>query len=442
MIIEHDAAGYEYLGRLIYHNGFVGFLKTGPNREPLYPLLTAMSMFLGGKISISYQAIQMFLQMFILFLTQQLMLKILRKLYISNLLSALAILYIGISPAIINSVFRLYSEIVTYPLMLAIVYLSFKSWQGIQNAQRDKIFRNACLLGITFFLITMVKGIFEAIAPIFLFIFFVYVAQSLKKNQKSFKPAVIFFLISSLTFIAPVTLYKYANKKLNGNFVLTDRGGYALYGNTARRVEKLSSRQILTALSFAVSWRFCNARFSADECGFWSFTQSDAIGMGKSQELSQTMSAQEANKTLIKLSLQKFFEKPPQYFLLMAIESLKMLFWETPSMQYVFYPQPVIDVYTFKPLNRALYVVMPSLTFLSLAFTGFFLYCNRKKSLLHEETFPVLITLSILTASYIFMYSFFLILDRYSFPLVPLYLILIAFSFQQIFSPARARPSS
>ena len=102
MILEHDAIGYENMGRLIYQHGLGEYLRTGPHREPLYPILIALAMFLGEKLSINYQAIIMFLQMFVIFVTQQLMLKILKKLNVNEVLSASAIFYIGISPAIVN----------------------------------------------------------------------------------------------------------------------------------------------------------------------------------------------------------------------------------------------------------------------------------------------------------------------------------------------------
>src|SRR3990167_10242285 len=69
MFISADAIGFERLGDVIYRNGWVEFFKTGPNREPLYPLTIAISMYWADCLNISYQTIQKIFHIFLLFTT-------------------------------------------------------------------------------------------------------------------------------------------------------------------------------------------------------------------------------------------------------------------------------------------------------------------------------------------------------------------------------------
>ena len=53
MSISADAAVYQDLGRLLQNHGLAAYLKTGPNREPLYPLLVMFSMKLEAMSGIA-----------------------------------------------------------------------------------------------------------------------------------------------------------------------------------------------------------------------------------------------------------------------------------------------------------------------------------------------------------------------------------------------------
>ena len=52
MIIRYDSLGYEKLGVVLYHNNWIEYLTSGPNREPLYPWLISISMHLADLLSI------------------------------------------------------------------------------------------------------------------------------------------------------------------------------------------------------------------------------------------------------------------------------------------------------------------------------------------------------------------------------------------------------
>ena len=430
-VISCDAIDYERRGFMIYEKGWLEYFKTGPNREPIYPLLISVSMRIADSLSVSYKSIQILLQLFILFITQILTLIILRKLKINDLLNALVILYLGISPAIVNSAFGLYSEIAVYPFILGIIFFNHKFWRLLCSSENiNKVCRAGFFLALCFLLATLTKGIFELITPIFIIISFIGSFILLRKNQlKRSVHLVVFVCVFLTTFYAPLTLYKYANKKYNGQFTLTDRGAWALYGQTARRMQPLNSKRLLSAVAFSVSWKFCSDHFSPQECQDWSFIASDNLGAAKQQELSKTLSGEKLNKKLMSLSIEKALSNPFQYVLLMGVESLKMFFWEAPVNQYVFYPQLVMKIYSLQPIQEYLSSILALMTLIGIIYL---FYCCWKYRSENSETAGIFLSILILIVLYVTAHSFFYILPRYIYSLVPLYLILTASLFNTV----------
>ncbi|HLD69859.1 MAG TPA: hypothetical protein VJA17_03750, partial [Candidatus Omnitrophota bacterium] len=133
MIIVYDAGVFEDAGKMIYENGWIGFFKSGPRREPLYPFLVSLSMHAGEWLGISYHYLQKFIQIIFLFSTQLLLFKLLQELKANRTLSLVIILYFGFSPAIVNSAMSLYSEIASYPFVLLIVWLGYRSLRAVHG---------------------------------------------------------------------------------------------------------------------------------------------------------------------------------------------------------------------------------------------------------------------------------------------------------------------
>ena len=138
MTIVYDAAVYEQLGAMLYHSGWIEFFKTGPHNEPVYPLLIAFSMRIADSFLIPYLTVQTCFQILILFSTQLLTLFILKRLQMSRGVKALTILYMGISPALVNATFSLFSEIATYPFILGIIIAGVKGWESILSNNYKK----------------------------------------------------------------------------------------------------------------------------------------------------------------------------------------------------------------------------------------------------------------------------------------------------------------
>lgn len=437
MILLHDSIGYESLGRLISQQGWIEYFKTGPNREPLYPFLIALSMKMGDFFKISYQSIQIIIQIILLLLTQLFAFQILKLLKIQNVIIALTIFYLGISPALINSTFCLFSEISIFPFLPAIVLMTYRSLIcliSIKSIQKNIL--NAIVLGMLLLLATLTKAVFEMITPVIYFLFFlIFICM---KKQSYFRQALIFLMISAAVYYIPLSAYKYLNLKYNGNFTLTDRGSWALYGNTERRMQPLTAKRFLTAVSYIGGHGFCRQFFNDQECTEWSYVASDNFGAKKRQELqSRGYSDQKLNNELIKLSVQKTCSNLPQYFILWIIEGMKMLVWESVAMAYVLLSNSLLKIYNYIPLQLVVFFSMPLAISASLIQTCCFVALRWKKykaSLNNNPEILILLIILILLSLYISFYSFFFILARYAFPLASLYVILIAFSLNSLSS--------
>jgi hypothetical protein len=395
---SYDIIGYQDLGRIWQHQGLWGYLKTGPHREPIYPLLCAWAMSIETLTGIAFNSIMASISVMILMATQVLMYIILRELNIRSWICSLGLFYLCISPAITNSGFHLllFCEVITYPLVLAIVLGSYYGWRCIQQNRKLAACGYGAISGIMFTLLTLVKAIFEGIFPGYFLVFFI---AAVYKNKISY--ALICFLTAGgLLFYVPVTTYKCLNKKYNGNFVIRDFGALNLYGNAQRRTESLTLRQYLSGVAFGVN--VCEKYFNRTECSFWTFDKADAYGSQKMDELTNRhLPPPLAHETLLKLSVQKALISFPQYILLTFTQSLRMYFWEGGG--------------GFIPLGR----IAAGATFLAILFCCF-----------NIRQLPHLIFLS-LTMIFLFVAasSFFDILPRFMLPIVPLYIIIMCFSF-------------
>jgi len=410
MPITADSISYQEFGTLIHQKGMIPYFQTGPNREPLYPFIVSISMGIGEFFSAPYQFVQKIVQLLILFLTQILTLKILQKLKIGNILTSLCILYLGFSPAIVNSSLSLYSEIITFPLTLAVILLCTKnSW------------RSGICLGLVFASLTFVKGAFELITPLFLIVYIL----SLKNKRK-----VIYILSILIAFYIPLNTYKAFNYKYNGNFVLTNRGAWALYGNTARRMEATTFQHFLVALAFMPGKGVCKKLFNETECDFWSYKRSDTLGYKKLAELTgQELSSSDLDSQLITLSKKEILKNPFQYSLYMGVEGLKMFFWESTKIGFVEYPKGLTALFDFALFKDGIRLIMSLLSFISFLYLTKFIW---SKQILTEEQKMLLFCIFALITCFIAIHSFFFVLTRYILPIAPLYLIAITFSIQNI----------
>jgi hypothetical protein len=416
MVIAADSTGYEALGRMIYSQGWVPFLTTGPNREPLYPLLIAASMHIGHFTGLAYVKIMAIFGVMLLLLTQIMTYKILRLLNTRNGICVLVLAYLALSPALNNAAFSLFSEIAVLPIILGIILSSARAWEAVSQNNKEQAIIYGALLGLLLMLATFVKGIFECVSPAFLAIFFTTIFFT-DKTKKISTLALCLAAAASFYYV-PVTDYKWLNKQFNGTFAITNRASWALYGDTAQRMEPLTVKRFAEALAYVPGEGVCKSIFGARECNFWSFQESDVLGLAKQNELSgQQLSPEGINSALVNASAQKAFQNPFQYTLLTFIEGLKMFFWESTKVGYVNYPPWLQKVYDIKILDNVLRFFASLMALIAVI--------SLWAQSLRSPKSPIVLLIGLLVFLYILFFSFFCILTRYALPIAPLYLIAI-----------------
>ena len=398
----------------------------------------------ADNFSVSYRNVLPLLQVGILFLTQILTLIVLKKFRIRPGIAAAIILYLGISPAIINSVFSLYSEIAAYPFILLMVIWGARAWKNIWNDERtlSGITLDAAVMGIVSLLTVFAKAVFEAIVPVLLLPYVVVTVLAFRNRQKTLqRRCLIFLLISTFSFYLPLYIYKGLNREYNGHFSVTDRGASALYGNAMRRMEKLTPAQWGAAVAFVPGEDVCRTFFPPERCAFWSYQPSDAYSRAKEAEfIKNNTPPEEKDKIFLRLCVEKILRNPFQYFILSVLEGTKMLFWESTTIGFVVYPQWLTTLYDGWLLKTGLKFFVFLMTLAALIFSSGragFSIVSRITPPTEQESLRLMILL--LIGSYIAAHSFFLILTRYSLPLGPLYLILVAVLLENQISRRRNR---
>lgn len=442
ILIRHDAIGYERIGSMIYKKGWVEYFKTGPNREPLYPLSIAISMRIAEAFSISYQLVQKIIQVLILFITQILILRLLSRLRIRNIIKLIAILYFAFSPAIVNSAFSLFSEIIAYPFVLGIIFLGALSWQAIYNSGTGRIITLGFSTALLFALAAFGKGIFQYVFLFFLIPFFCILLNSIKERNKNVLLRSILYIVAVVlvfnSFIAP---FKLMNKRFNGHFEFTNRYIAVLFGNAAKRVSPLNSRILFAHLASIPGEGACRLFFSEDECRYCEFFTADYYGGEPLDKLLVGTSEDKIRSKTISLTFQTIAKNPLQYLMFMVIESLRMPFWESTQIGFVNYPSWLERLYNFKLFKNSLRLLIGFLTFLSLLYTLTIIY-NKGIRLLDypsgkSQDVILYLFIFLIIFSYTGLYSIFSILSRYALVISPLFITCIAYFINnQIYPPS------
>jgi hypothetical protein len=425
--IGGDAQGYELLARKIYEKGWTAFFQGGPEREPLYPFIVSLSMRLADWLRMHYFSIQIPFQLAILGITQFLMYRILQMLNVRTSFICLALLYWGFSPAMTNSALSLYSEIAVYPLLLCLLLFTAKVWNG-QWRLLQSIFCGLAF-GILFLSITSIKAIFEYIFYLSLLPFIGLICKHIFQRRYLPSLSILLFILISLGIMnTALSAYKSLNKFHNDNYVLTDRSSWALYGSTIRRLQPLSKDRVLTALAYIPGKGFCETIYDSNRCEQWSAVPSDLIGLrvnalqGKKIKLPK----EEFNQSLIDVSMLEVRQKPFQYALLSMFEGFKIFFWESTQTGFVVYHPFMQKIYDASILKNGLRLLMSILTFLAL------FICL--KPLIHRRGTALLGWMLYIAFIYTAIHTPFFILTRYTFPIVPIFLICIAYALEQWYS--------
>ncbi len=443
-----DGVGYQRMGRLIYEKGFGAYLNAGPTREPLFPLLVAAAMWMGERCHVAYQyplrLMGIAALLFTIIFTHRLML----LLKINRIASALGIFYLGFSPTLLNSILWLWSEFAAYPFVVLIVWRSVKSWRFLDEKSNNgkplvQVLGHGGILALGFIGLMCVKAIAEAVIYMYLISFLIgYISQIRNYGWSKAKPWLVFIMSVLLIFEGFVQGYNWLNFQANGHYQFTDRGYAAFYSNIERRMEPLTLKRLGAAIVMAADGALCVSTFGYSDCAFWTWRQSDDFGVAKAKELEdEHLTDQQKTRYYIQHGLGMMIANPLQSLLIMVIEAHKFFFWET-SPNFVTYPD-WIERFTYNSrLNLILEFVIAVLCWAGFVTAACMLLWGRNSKWLSRDEGIVLWFVFSFIFWYAAVYSLFLILDRYAFPVVSLMMVLVSFAISRLWRRIKPQHSS
>jgi hypothetical protein len=433
-IVVYDSSGYEGLGKMIAHQGWAEFLRDGPQREPMFPWLIALSMRMGDWWGISYYYPFKLIGLIFLSLTMIFSYRLMRMLSISRWLACLFVFYLGISPTMSTSCMRLWSEFAAYPWVVLAVIWTIKSWEILEkpsNGRREdlKVMGHAAMVALMFLGVMSVKAIAEGVLLLYLWPFYWRAFTFWRsKNFIKARQAAVFCLAVLTIFEVPVCAWRASNYHYNGEFAFTNRGDWALYGNTARRMQPLTLKRLGAAVAYVPPMGLCPSLFGDEDCNFWTARYSDDLIAQKRDELSaRGINGDAASKYFIDSSFKMILSNPAQAVLLMFIEAHEMFFWE-PITSFEVYPPWLSHIFYSPLFVNTMMTIVAFLSWTSCVF-AFFCLCRRlgKSGLPDNGHEAALLWVFNFIFWYMGLYSLYFILDRYSYPLISLYVALIAF---------------
>ncbi len=428
MNISMDARSYEGLGERIVERGFVdGYLKSGPRREPLYPLSIAFSMKMAELFGAQYQSIQKIFQVFLLFLTQVMALLILSRLRVREGVKMAAVLYIGLSPALINASMSLFSEIMSFPFVLATVYCLYRSWLLLLDAGIRRVLGWSLLTGLAFSLSVFSKGVFQYVYFLCLIPFVFRFFQSLaSRDKRCLKNTAVFLFTVLLLFEGGVAGYKYLNKVHNGNYAFTNRFDWMLFGSAYKRSREVTPRIVAAHVANIPGDGVCRMFFTREECAYCNFTTTDYYGLVDLERYLKGVPDDERSGETLRLTFRFIRENPAKFILFMLLEAPKLFFWESTQIGFVNYPDWLGKIYDAKAVRYGVRAVTGLLT----AFGFFYVLARvlaKGRRIFSGDGGAALPAFTLLViVPFMALYSCYSILTRYALPVAPLYIICVA----------------
>jgi len=436
MVIQHDSYTYEALGVLLNEQGWMAYFKTGPHREPLYPLTVAISMRIADILSTHYQFILKIIQAFVLFVSQILVYGLMGKLRITHKVKLIIILYMGFSPAIVNSVFSLYSEIIVIPFVLAIIFCSVLSWKIILTGQSKQVILMALLTATAFLLAAFGKGVFQYIFLIYLVPFVcVMIFSLIRRKKKIFSNTILYLGVAFAIFYLCTSSYKFMNKIYNGQNTFTDRYSSIFFANAYKRADPLTPKLLMTNISAIPGIGFCKIFFTVEECRACEWIGAEKYMYGFRDEILKDVPKDQLDSKSIELALIQILQHPFKYLLFCGIEATKMMFWESTQIGFVDYPDWLNRLFATTWLKNMLRLLISILTICAFLYLIFSTY--RKRSYLFDFSeagieVQYCFFILLITFGFIAIYSLCYVLTRYALVIAPLYLVAISYFLNNI----------
>ena len=424
-VVIYDAAGYLQLGKLLMEQGWTAYFKTGPNREPLFPLLISFSLSFQQWTGVSFSIVVKIILMLFLAATMAGVYRILRMLGVGPMISGWASFYTGASPVLLNSTLWLWSEAAAYPWVVWTIIFTVWIWRGLAEGVRAGVLaRLALALAFMFIVLTMVKAVAATVFLFYLAPFYFYLIFSAARLDwfRVRRIGLVLIILAGIFSVA-IHFYKSLNERYNGQYLLTDRGDWALYGNTVRRLQPLNKDRFNQAVLSVPRLGLCE-KFYGRQCVFWTFVVSDAISNQALQKVNTSgYSSEERHQFFISKSLEWMRQHPFQQMGLMVLEGAKMFFWEN-KLYFVRYPAWLVTLYSRPAL---IYTLCFGWAMLSLAglIHGMIAFGKKifSRQLFGDDAGCLMFTLSFVFW-FIAVYTLFFIDIRYAFPIAPLFVIL------------------
>ena len=437
MTIAFDSIGFENNGRILKSEGLRGYLKNGPQKEPLYAYSISLSMKLADRLHVDYRKVQTCLQILLLFLGQILLYRVLLLLKLNETVTTIALLYYGFSPGLISCGFDLYSEIATLPFILLSVLLISKTWHFLLLEDIKPLALHALLFSLTATVAVFSKAVLLILYPIFTFPFIIILVLSfVKRKKKQAQCAIIFLIIFFTIFNTTTNGYKSLNKKHHGYYTFADnRGVSMLYTLAFKRTAPLTKEHLSIALSSIPGQNVCRPFHGQAVCDDWFYNSGYLESQKRNELLSNKISQEKIDRILTFSSMKQALSNPFQYSLFYFLESLKMFFWESTKIGFVIYPQWLTNIHDNILVKNTLRLLMALITLFSIVYVGVYMLKNHRKIYdAQDQKHQCLFFLFFFLMLFIGLYSLAMTLTRYSLPIAPLFIAAIASALNEKFS--------
>ncbi|MBF0386678.1 MAG: hypothetical protein HQL20_02345 [Candidatus Omnitrophica bacterium] len=412
-----DAIGYEESGRFILKHGLGAYFQT-LNREPLFPYLVSRAMNLSQLFGVPYYYFLKAILFIFLTVTLVGIYRLARLLGVGRTVSGLGAFYAGVSPVILNSMLWLWSEGAALPWAVWGVFFFVKLWRSAVKCDFRRLVLFSVLSAFMFIVLLTVKAVAGVAGVLYgLPLLLVGVVYLIRREYYRAGAFVVSGVIFLGVFSSAVEGYKALNYKMNGNYELTTRFHWALYGNTVRRLQPLNYNRLMQAVLSVPRLGFCEKFYSQEACLFWSYQTSDAISEEANRyAIKQGFSDDKQRRFMTYGSFKLMAEHPMQQFLLSIVEGTKMFFWENRQC-FVTYPAWMDKLYADAWPMFTYYLLWAGLSIAAMV------YAFRRGS------FDFVLT-AVFMCCFIIAHSVFYIDIRYALPIAPLFIVLIAGMFQ------------
>ncbi len=429
MILQWDAGEYNALGEMLARQGWRTFLTTGPHREPVYPLLVAVAIRVGEIVGASHHKVLAALQCALLLTSQLLLLRLAARLRVRPWLALAAAGYFGVSPAIVNSGCSMFSEVLSYPFVLAAVLVTAKTWEPAARGNARKALLLGLAAGLAFTGGALTKGVLAHVSLLVAMFFIGRGIAAWRRRQGAAAVAALAFAAGAVAVSGSVTYsYMALNRRFNGNFEFTTRYLGLLYGNAAKRALPLTARQYLAHAAAIPGDGVCRLLFTEEECAFCEFGAADELWLTELPRRLAHVPAGEQRAATLRLVAEKVLQAPAAYVFVGVTQVLRMPFWESTQLSYVTYPDWLARLYAARPVRYGVRLALGLLTFGSLAVATVRVTRRLRRPVGGEppSAAAARATVILVAGAFMALHLPFSTLTRYALPVAPLFLLLIA----------------